>query len=113
MHDQKYMTLCTFNSYYLCFCSVTVILLHCGSFCHENKFLLCVNIPGNKAQSDFDHVNLIPCIPIGGHCITSPNVHYMNQSIIQPTAYKTYKPPKFKGRGGMSKVFVKPTFSLS
>ncbi len=30
-----------FNSsfYYLCFCSVTVILLHCGSYCHENKYL--------------------------------------------------------------------------
>ncbi len=41
-----------FNSsfYYLFFCSVT--LLHCGSFCHENKFLICVNIPGNKAHSD-------------------------------------------------------------
>ncbi len=36
------------------FCSVTVILLHCGSFCHENKFLVCVNIPGNKAHSDSD-----------------------------------------------------------
>ncbi len=24
------------------------------SFCHENKFLVCVNIPGNKAHSDFD-----------------------------------------------------------
>ncbi len=40
--------------YYLYFCSVTVILLHCGSFCHENKFLVCVNIPGNKADSDSD-----------------------------------------------------------
>ncbi len=39
--------------YYLCFFgSVTVILLHCGSFCHKNKFLVCVNIPGNKADSD-------------------------------------------------------------
>ncbi len=36
------------------FCSVTVILLHCGSFCHENQFLVCVNIPGNKAHSDSD-----------------------------------------------------------
>ncbi len=35
------------------FCSVTVILLHRGSFCHENQFLVCVNIPGNKADSDF------------------------------------------------------------
>ncbi len=34
------------------FFSVTVILLHCGSFCHENKFLVCVNIPVNKADSD-------------------------------------------------------------
>ncbi len=37
------------------FCSVTVILLHCGSFCHENKFLACVNIPANKAHSDSDY----------------------------------------------------------
>ncbi len=36
------------------FCSVTVILLRCGSFYHENKFLVCVNIPGNKAHSDSD-----------------------------------------------------------
>ncbi len=46
-----------FNSsfYYLCFfCSVTVILLHYSSFCHENKFLVCVNIPDNKAHSDSD-----------------------------------------------------------
>ncbi len=44
-----------FNSsfYFLCFV-VTVILLHCGSFCHEYKFLVCVNIPGNKAHSDSD-----------------------------------------------------------
>ncbi len=40
--------------YYLCFCPVTVILLHCGSFYHENKFLVCVNIPGNIAHSDSD-----------------------------------------------------------
>ncbi len=46
--------LCFYLCYYLCFCSVAVILLHCGSFCHENKFLVCVNIPGNKAHSDSD-----------------------------------------------------------
>ncbi len=34
------------------FCSITLILLHCGSFCHKNRFLVCVNIPGNKADSD-------------------------------------------------------------
>ncbi len=34
------------------FCCVAVILLHCGSFCHENEFLECVNIPANKAHSD-------------------------------------------------------------
>ncbi len=44
--------------YIICvFCSVTVILLHCGNFCHENKFLECVNIPGNKAHSDSDSFN--------------------------------------------------------
>ncbi len=32
------------------FCSV--ILLHCESFSHENKFLVCVNTPDNKAHSD-------------------------------------------------------------
>ncbi len=49
-----------FNSsfYYLCFCSVTVILLHCDSFCHENKLLVSVNIPGNKAHSDSLHLLL-------------------------------------------------------
>ncbi len=46
--------LCKMWFYYLCFHSVTVILLHCGSFCHENKFLVCVNIHGNKAHSDSD-----------------------------------------------------------
>ncbi len=29
--------------------------MHCGSFAHENKFLVCVNIPGNKADSDSIH----------------------------------------------------------
>ncbi len=40
-----------FHFYYFIiyvFCSVTVILLHWGSFCHENKFLVCVNITGIK-----------------------------------------------------------------
>ncbi len=41
--------------YYLCL----VLLL---SFCrtveiHQNKFLICVNIPGNKANSDSDYKN--------------------------------------------------------
>ncbi len=31
---------------------VSVILLHCSSFCHKSKFLLCVTIPGNKADSE-------------------------------------------------------------
>ncbi len=35
-------------------CPVTVILLHCESFFHENKFLVCVSMPGNKAHSDSD-----------------------------------------------------------
>ncbi len=38
---------------------VTVVLLHCSSFCHENKFLICVNIPGNKADSDSVSVYLM------------------------------------------------------
>ncbi len=29
-------------------------MLHCSSFCHVNKFLVCVNIPDNKAHSDSD-----------------------------------------------------------
>ncbi len=33
---------------------INSFLLRCGSFCHENKFLICVNIPGNKANSDSD-----------------------------------------------------------
>ncbi len=40
------------------FFSVTVILLHCGSFCQENQFLVCVNIPGNKAHSDSDYPSM-------------------------------------------------------
>ncbi len=36
---------------------VTVIMLHCSSFCHVNKFIVCVNIPGNKAHSDSDSEN--------------------------------------------------------
>ncbi len=35
------------------FLSVTVILLHCGSFCHENKLPVYVNISCNKAHSDY------------------------------------------------------------
>ncbi len=37
---------CSFSFLFLLFvffCSVTVILLHCGSFCHKNKFLVGVN----------------------------------------------------------------------
>ncbi len=39
------------------------LFCHCHSvalwsFCHENKFLVCVNIPGNKAHSDSDSVNM-------------------------------------------------------
>ncbi len=49
-----------FNSYFIIcvFCFVTVILLHCSSFCHENKFLLCINIPGIKAHSDSEKSSL-------------------------------------------------------
>ncbi len=32
----------------------SLILLHCRSFCHENIFLIYVNIPGNKAHFDSD-----------------------------------------------------------
>ncbi|XP_052445194.1 uncharacterized protein LOC127986959 isoform X2 [Carassius gibelio] len=34
------------------FCRCHSVVLR--SFCHENKFLVCVNIPGNKAHSDSD-----------------------------------------------------------
>ncbi len=57
--------------YILCFCyfvhclfvyySFIICVLSCcchsvalWSFCHYNKFLVCVNIPGNKAHSDSD-----------------------------------------------------------
>ncbi len=56
-----YLFLFYYSFYYVFFCSVNVILLHCGSFCHENKFLVCVNIPGNKAHSDSEKKNMIPC----------------------------------------------------
>ncbi len=45
------------------------------SFCQENKFLVCVNIPGNKANSDSDFYkgknkhNMTPLIT---------NIHYIN-----------------------------------
>ncbi len=32
----------------------SLFLSHIHSFCHENKFLLCVNIPAKKAHSDSD-----------------------------------------------------------
>ncbi len=38
----------------ICVFVLSHILLHCGSFCHENKFLVYVNIPGKKAHSDSD-----------------------------------------------------------
>ncbi len=38
--------LCLVLSLSFCFC--------CGSFCHQNKFLVFVSIPGNKALSDSD-----------------------------------------------------------
>ncbi len=47
------------------FCSVTVILLHWGIFCHENKFLVGVNIPGNKAHSDSDYDMIIVQVQTG------------------------------------------------
>uniref|UniRef100_A0A672LV80 Zgc:123297 n=1 Tax=Sinocyclocheilus grahami TaxID=75366 RepID=A0A672LV80_SINGR len=30
------------------------VIISSSNFCHENKFLVCVNIPGNKAHSDSD-----------------------------------------------------------
>ncbi len=33
-------------------------MLHCGSFCHENKFLVCVNISCNKAHCDSDIIKI-------------------------------------------------------
>ncbi len=48
-----YLLVLFFNSSFF-ICVLSVILLHCGGFCHENKFLVCVNIPGNKAHSDSD-----------------------------------------------------------
>ncbi len=35
---------------------ITVILLHCGSFCHKNKFLVCVNISRNYFQVSLSRV---------------------------------------------------------
>ncbi len=71
-----------FNSsfYYLCFCSVAVILLHCSSFYHENKFLVCVNIPGNKAHSDSVSHDLSEIILI---CRFSAQETFLTNNIIE------------------------------
>ncbi len=42
---------------------ICVLSCHCHSvalwsFCHQNKFFVCVNIPGNKANSDSDFIYL-------------------------------------------------------
>ncbi len=50
------LVLLFYYHYYLCFCPVTVILFHRRSFCHENNFLVCINIPDNKAHSDSDMI---------------------------------------------------------
>ncbi len=71
-----------FNSsfYYLCFCSVTDILLHCSSFYHKNKFLVCVNIPGNKAHSDSVSHDLSEIILI---CRFSAQETFLTNNIIE------------------------------
>ncbi len=49
------------------FCSITLILLHCGSFCHKNRFLVCVNIPGNKLILILNWLFNIHChVSLGG-----------------------------------------------
>ncbi len=57
-----------YSFYYLCllFCHSVAL----WSFCHENKFLVCVNIPSNKAYSDSDSDKLIQflvCVNIPGN----------------------------------------------
>ncbi len=44
-------------------------MLHCVSFCHENKFPVCVNIPANKADSDSDSVH---CLAVNGTVTSLP-----------------------------------------
>ncbi len=48
------------------FCPVAVILLQ-WSFCHYNIFLVCVNIPSNKAYSH-SHIYTNPIPKKLGHC---------------------------------------------
>ncbi len=47
-------------AYYFCIIRVLSCCCHSvalWSFCHQNKFLVCVTIPGNKAHSDSDYKN--------------------------------------------------------
>ncbi len=67
-HVHNSLFTCSFYFLFLLsvfFCSVTVVLLHYGSFCHENKLIVCANIPGNKADSDTQYravaIIAIPC----------------------------------------------------
>ncbi len=48
---------------------ICVLSCHCysvalWSFCHQNKFLVCANIPGNKANSDSDSEFSVAITPV-------------------------------------------------
>ncbi len=57
-----YIIYCVFAVLYIAYLYIVLLLsVSCcchsvalWSFCHYNKFLVCVNIPGNKAHSDSD-----------------------------------------------------------
>ncbi len=69
LYIQLYICILLFLIYLLFFILLFIIsfllllFFHCHyvalwSFCHENKFLVCVNIPGNKADSDSEDIVL-------------------------------------------------------
>ncbi len=52
-----FVLFCTLSILYIIICIICVLSCHIHSvalwsFYHQNKFLVCVNIPGNKADSD-------------------------------------------------------------
>lgn len=55
-------TYCLFSIFLLSVMSLSFCLC-CGSFCHHDKFLACVNIIGNTSHSHSDSVTVIYDVP--------------------------------------------------
>ncbi len=52
--QQQQICIFVHNFFIICVLSCHWHSVALWSFCHQNKFLVCVNIPGNKANSDSD-----------------------------------------------------------